>query len=131
MDRYDRIIRDVQRKTEEELLRWEVVAAGRYSTVLLNPHRVVRAFKAEYFVGGRDYTLLFTEKKIDTHDEFGDSTEVCGFELFILDLDQQVVLSLYEGLVDRDDLLRLSGLIDAHNDRVKTFFEAFGEPGAA
>jgi hypothetical protein len=97
----------------------------------LNAFRVIRAFKAEYPVGNKSYGLLFVERRVDYHDDFGDSTEGYGFELFILDEDRQIVLSLYEGIVDRDDLLRLSGLIDEHNDRVKQFFSAFDEPGAA
>ena len=131
MDRYDRIIRDIRQKTDDEIIRWKVVNADRYSDVLLNTYRVLRAFAADYLIGEKTYKLLFVERKIDFHDELGDSTEAYGFELFVLDEDGQIVLSLYEGVVDRDDLLRLSGLIDEHNDRVKNFFDAFDESGAA
>jgi len=131
MDRYDRIIRDVRQRTDDEAIRWRVVNADRYSDVLLNSLRVIRAFAAEYPVGAKKYDLLFVERKVDLHDDFGDSTEGYGFELFVLDEDGQIVLSLYERVVDRDDLLKLSGLIDEHNDRVKNFFNAFDEFGAA
>jgi hypothetical protein len=131
MDRYDRIILDIQQKTDEEVIYWKVVNADRYSSVVMNTFRVIRAFTADYTVGEKKYDLLFVERKVDYHDDFGDSTEGYGFELFILDEDVQIVLSLYDGVVDRDDLLKLSGLIDAHNDRVKNFFEAFDEAGAA
>jgi hypothetical protein len=131
MDRYDRIIRDVQQKTDDETIRWMVVNAERYSDVLLNTYRVLRAFTADYRVGKKGYVLLFVERKVDSHDDFGDSAEGYGFELFVLDEDGQIVLALSEGVVDRDDLLKLSGLIDEHNDRVKDFFNAFDEPGAA
>jgi hypothetical protein len=97
----------------------------------LNASRVIRAFTADYPVGTKQYTLLFVERRIDLHDEFGESAESYGYELFVLDRDGQIVLSLYDGVVDRDDPLRLAGLIDEQNDRVKDFFEAFGEPGAA
>src|SRR3954447_22054518 len=112
MDRYDRIIRDVQQKTDDESIQWKVVDPDRYSSVMLNIWRVLRAFTADYPVGKKDYVLLFVEKKVEYHDDFGGSTEGYDFELFVLDEDGQIVLSLYEGLVDRDDLLRLSGLID-------------------
>lgn len=130
MDRYDRIIRDVQQKTDDEIIHWTVVNADRYSDVILNSFKVIRAFSAAYPVGQRQYELLFVERRVDQHDDFGYSTEGHGFELFILDEDRQIVLSLFDGVVDRDDLLRLSGLIDEHNDRVKQFFSAFEEPGA-
>ncbi len=131
MDRYDRIVRDIQQKTDDEAIHWKVVNADRYSSVLMNPFRVIRAFTADYPIGGKKYDLLFVERKVDYHDDFGDLAEGYGFDLFILDEEGQIVLSLYEGVVDRDDLLKLSGLIDEHNDRVKDFFEAFDEAGAA
>lgn len=131
MDKYNRIIHDVQCKTEDEAIRWKLVNADRYAGILLNTIRVIRAFSADYPIGKKNFTLLYVERKVDTHDDFGDSSEKYGFELFVLDQDGQIVLSLYEGLVDRDDLLRLSGLIDEHNDKVKDFFEAFDESGAA
>ncbi len=131
MDRYDRIIRDIQQKTDDEVIHWKVANADRYSSVLMNTFRVLRVFTADYPIGEKKYDLLFVERKIDYHDDFGYSSEGYGFELFILDEDGQIVLSLYEGVVDRDDLLKLSGLIDEHNDRVKSFFEAFDEPGVA
>lgn len=131
MDRYDRIIRDIQQKTDDEVIQWSVVDAERFSNVLMNAFRVIRAFKAAYPVGAKRFDLLFVEKKVDFHEPYADSTEGFGFELFVLDADGQIVLPLYEGVVDRDDLLKLSGLIEGHNDRVKSFFEAFDESGAA
>jgi hypothetical protein len=131
MDRYDRIIRDIQQKTDSELIRWKVVSSDQHSGILLNAFQIVRTLAAEYPIGKRKYDLLFVERKVDFHDEFGDSTEGYGCELLVLDEDGQMVLSLYEGVVDRDDLLKLAGLIDEHNDRVKNFFEAFDESGAA
>ena len=131
MDRYNRILDDIRRKTDDEVICWKVVNADRYSDVLLNPHRVIRAFLAPYNIGGKTYNLLFVERKTDFHDDFDPLTEGFGYDLFILDDDGQIVVSLYEGVVDRDDLLRLSGLIDEHNDRAQNFFRAFDESGAA
>ena len=130
MDQFDRIIRDVQAKTGDEMIRWDVVNAANYSHILLNVSRVIRAFKADYPIREREYGLLFVERRVDNRDEFGDSSESHGFELFILDGDGQLVLSLYEGVVDREDLLRLASFIDDHNDRVRSFFEAFNGSGA-
>src|SRR5438094_157481 len=100
MDRYDRLIRDVQQKTENESIRWEVVNAGLYKKILLNIDTVVRAFTAEYPVGNRKYTLLLTVGKKHILNEYLPSTDAYNPELFILDIDGQVVLSLYDGLVD-------------------------------
>ncbi len=131
MDRYDRLIRDVQQKTDDQRIRWKVGNPDRFADVVLNSSRVIRAFTADYPIGTNQYILLFVERRIDLHDEFGEPAESYGCELFVLDREGQLVLSLYEGVVDRDDLLRLAGLIDQHNDRVSDFFRAFEESGAA
>jgi hypothetical protein len=131
MDRFDRIIRDIQQKTDDEVIHWRAVSAERYSNVVLNTFRVIRAFSADYRIANKEYELVFIERKIDYHDDFSYSTEGRGFELFVLGEGGQLVVSLYDGVVDRDDLLRLAGLIDAHNELVKQFFDAFDEPGAA
>jgi hypothetical protein len=131
MDRFDCIIRDIQQKTDDETIRWKAVSAERYSGVVLNTARVIRAFSADYRVANKEYELVFIERKIDYHDDFSFLTEGRGFELFVLGDGGQLVLSLFDGVVDRDDLLRLAGLIDAHNELVKQFFDAFDEPGAA
>jgi hypothetical protein len=125
MDRYEQIIRDIQRKTEERLIQWKAVQAEIYSYVLLNSNRVLRSFEAEYPVGGKPYSLLFVERRIDHHDEFGGPMEARDLRVFVLDDRGRTVVSLYDGVVDRDDLLRLSGLVDENNDLTKTFFDAF------
>jgi hypothetical protein len=98
-------------KTDSEVIDWKVVSSDQHSGILLNAFQVVRTFAADYPIGKRKYELLFVERKADFQDEFGDSTEGYGFELLIMDEDQQIVLSLDEGVVDRDDQLKLSGLI--------------------
>ena len=133
MDRYDRVIRDVQQKTDEDLLRWEVVRPESHSKILMNADHVLRAYRADYGVGGKSYVLLFVERKVDRDDEFGFGYPIGGssFELFIVEEDGEIVLRLFDGAVDRDDLTKLAGLIEEHNDRVKGFFAAFDEPGVA
>lgn len=131
MDRFDRVMHDVLRKTDDREILWRVVDAGRYSGILLNVNRIIRAFLAEYLVGLETYNLLFLERKIDLRDEFGEFEEAISLELLVLDKDGQIVLHLYDGIVERADLLRLSGLIDDRNDRTSQFFAAFDQSGAA
>ncbi len=130
MDRYDRTIHDVQRKTDEKIMHWKMVRSDRHSNILVNARRVIRLFEADYSVGPNKYLLLFVERKTDFRDELGDLNEGYGFELFVLDSDGQIMVSLYDGVVERDDLLKLSWLIDAYNDRTPEFLAAFDESGA-
>jgi hypothetical protein len=131
MDRYDRIIRDVQERTDEDRLSWSVVNPARYEKVLVNPHRIIRAFTASYTLGLKVYNLLFVARRNEVHDESGDLIEGRVFELLVLDVAGDIVLQLYDGIVDRDDLWRLSSLIDEHNDKAKGFFAAFEETDVA
>ncbi len=131
MDRYDRIIRDIQSRTAQESLRWKVLRPLQYPLVVTNLDRVLRAFEGNYVLKGREYRLAFVEKRVDVHDEFNNNIESRGYELFVLDEEGLVVLPIYPGLVDRRDLLKLAGLIDAHNDLARDFFRAFDEPNVA
>ncbi len=128
MLRYGAVIGDIVQKTRDEMIEWKLVKHDFYSQFLLNPHRVIRAYKAPYNLAKKEYELLFVERRAPSYDDFDDSGESYEYELFVLDRhDGEVVLSLYNGVVDRDQLLVLSGLIESHNDRVQSFFEAFNQ----
>jgi hypothetical protein len=132
MDRYIRVIRDVQGKTEEGLLDWKAVSGGKYWKGVINPDRVIRAYYVEYgLAGGKEYVLLFVERRLESYDDYGDTFERIAYELHVLDHEGELVLPLYEGVVDRDDLIRLASLIEEHNDRAKSFFAAFDGNTAA
>src|SRR5262249_13787242 len=119
MDQYDRVIRDIQRRTSDGVLQWAVVSPSRYERILTRADRVVRAFRADYPLGMKEYSLLFVQRKTESHDELGYLTETIDCELYVLDRDGEIVLPLYDGVVERGDLSTLAGLIDAYNDRVK------------
>lgn len=125
MDRYERIIRDVQERTEEDRLLWRLERPAACARILMNPDRVLRVYTADYDLAGSSYRLLFAERRTEFHDDFGEVFEGYGFELFVLGMDGEIVIPLYEGVVDRTDLLRLAALVDEHNDRARDFFAAF------
>jgi hypothetical protein len=125
MNRFDRVIQDIQQKTANAELKWVIVSPGRFERVLIEPDRVLRAAAADYDLGGKKFLLLFAEKKADYFDDFGGVREGRDFQLLILDQDGEIVLSFFDGVVDRDDLIKLAALIDDHNDRAREFFAAF------
>jgi hypothetical protein len=131
MDRYERIIHDVQQKTEEGAVQWKVVTPGLHGRVLMSPDRVVRACRADYRLAQKNYTLLFVERRVDRYGESAEPLELTAFELLVLDKDGEIVIPLYDGLVDFDDLAKLAGLIAERNDRAKEFFAAFDGTSAA
>jgi hypothetical protein len=90
-----------------------------------------RAFEADDPVGGKDDVPLFVERRVESPGDFGHVSEGYGFELFVLDEEGEIAVSLYERVVARDDLLKLSGWIEERNDRARAFFASFDESGAA
>lgn len=127
MDRYERLIRDVLQKTGDEILRWQVASLDDLSRVILNADRVIRVYRSSYSLGGQIYRLVFVEKRDLFSDAYGDSYEAPSFEVIVLDQDGEIVLRLYDGVVERDDLAYLAALIEEHNDRTRSFFAAFDE----
>jgi len=132
MDRYDRFILDILRKTEARELDWRVVPPGEISHAVLNPDRILRAYLADYPLQGRNYRLYFIEKRVEFLNEFaGPYREVLGFEVVVLDVDEAIVLTLYNGVVEAEDLWKLSSLIKACNDRAEVLLSAFDDTDAA
>lgn len=125
MDRYDLVIRDIQEQTEGGALRWRNVAPSTWEHAL-NTGRTLRAYRADYALGDEEYELLFVDRKAERHEEYADRPAGRRtFEVLILDRDGEVALSLYEGAVDGDDLVRLAVLIEGRDDRTEEFFAAF------
>lgn len=125
MDRYERIIRDIWTKTKESDLNWVVVPVSQVERFLGNPSEVLRAFEAHYNLKGKAYELLFAERRTEVLDEYDRSFERFSYRLLVLGHDGEIVLDLFEGLVDREDLLRLAAEISDRNDRAREFFDAF------
>ncbi|HEX6987480.1 MAG TPA: hypothetical protein VF170_19025 [Planctomycetaceae bacterium] len=125
MDRYERVLRDIKGKTEAGLLSWVPESPHRYNSVVFNPDRVIRLFRADYTLGDSDYRLVFVERKRSEHDEYGDPVETLEIELLVLDAAENLVFPLTEGYVDREDLLTLASAIAEANDGARRFFDAF------
>jgi hypothetical protein len=133
MDRYDRLMNDILEKTAAGALRWTVMARQDYDQALAIPDGVRRIFRADYLLGDQSYRLCFVKSRTKRFGDFGAVHEVSEIEIHVLNQDNRVALVLVDvdGLVERDDLLRLSGLIDANNEQTREFFEAFDRSGAA
>lgn len=131
MDRYDRIMRDVIERTENGLLRWGRAPRNFIQNCVLNPDQVFLAHWSDYDLSGQIYHLLFAEKRYGTKDSFGRTVETTRNELIVLDTGNEAVLSLFDGLVDREDLAQLASAIFEHNEHTKQFFEAFDAASVA
>ena len=131
MDRYDRIMADLIAKTEDGSLRWKVFNHRDLQGVLPVIDGVRRVFIAVYSLGNAGYRLFFVESRLKRIGDFGTVSEVPDYEIYIVNSNDEVAQILIDGLVERDDLLRLSGAIDAYNEQAQEFFDAFDRSGVA
>lgn len=130
MNQYTQVIQDIRKKTENNLLNWNHVPIKEYERFIVNVHRVVFAFSANYKLGDKEYRLLFLEKKWENMDDFSFPDNGIEYELFVLD-DEDIVVSFVEGVVDPAELIRLSGAVKEKNAKSKAFFKSFLERESA
>ena len=129
MDKYERFLRDVIDRTEEDKLRWSTGLPQRAGRFLYNYDDIVRSFSCEYRLGGKSYTLAFVEKKIQRPDEWGQNFDVFDGELLVVDDDGgELVVRIDDALVEAEDLNHLISLVTERNALTREFFAAFEDP---
>jgi hypothetical protein len=111
-------------KTVNESIGWEVVSPYRYERIIANPDAVVRAYESRLDLKGKAYPVLTVEKKNWAHDDYGQEFERLDIEVYVMNSDYNLIFPIYEGLVDRDDLLKLISAISDTSDQSKEFFDA-------
>jgi hypothetical protein len=127
MDKYDATLRRVYTETCEGRLQWEAVAPTSYGQIVLNADRAIRAVRTEMPLKDKRFPLLFVEKKELRHDAYGEPYDALVHELFVLDANHNLLLPLYDGLVDRKELSALAAAIFDESAEARAFFEALSE----
>ncbi len=131
MERYDRLMNDVEGKTSAGMIRWVDARKDPLPDIVPNTRRMIRAFRAPYDLAQRQYALLFVEWKTWYDDGYGGETEGRDRRLYVLDAAGDVVLEIDDRLADAHDLARLGATIVETSDRTKEFFAALDASGAA
>jgi hypothetical protein len=132
MDEFDRVIRDIQQKTADDVLRWRAVPTPKVRELGVYAPRLISAHRAEYRLGKEKYEILFLERATDPVEDLNDeASERTVLEAYVLGGEGEIVLRLYSGVVETKDLIRLASLIEGHNEQVKEFFDAFERANAA
>ena len=72
-----------------------------------------------------EYDLVFVEKKTPTIDENDIQFERLGYELNVLNDDGDLLIPMYDGLVDREDLFRLAAAISDNCSDANEFFNSY------
>lgn len=129
MDKYEQTLDRVLRETLEGKLTWEMVSPGCFSEILVDPDRVVRTWAAKFQLGDKSFPLLFIERKVLLHNEYGEPYDNLESELCVLDKVDRPLLRIYDGLVDRTVLKTLGDVIADSNESTKEFFRALAETG--
>ena len=122
LEKYDQALFRIEDETTSGRLNWTLAGPGSYRDLVVNPERVLRCLTAELELAGKRFPLLFVEKKDPRHGEFGDMYEAVVHELLVLDAAGRLIVPLYDGVVDRNDLARLGDLIADSSGAAREFF---------
>ena len=129
MDKYERFVRDVIERTEDDSLRWSTRLPRRVGRFVYNYDDIVRSFSCEYPLGDQVYTLAFIEKKVQRINEWGHGFEAFDGELLVVDGDGgELVVRIDSSLVEAEDLNHLISLVTERNELTREFFAAFEDP---
>ena len=124
MDKYDQTMRKVIAGTQDNEIKWKSASPNPYHRIITNVDMVVRCFTAKMTIKDSEYDLVFVEKKTFAMDENGIQFEKLGYELNVLNDGGELVVPIYEGLVDREDLFRLASVVSDSNADANDFFDA-------
>jgi len=112
------ILIDIIKRTKSNEMKWRLVDNSKWDSFIFNSQFTFRKFETSYEPKQREYTLVFSEKKLpDPGDDYG--SDRYQPELLIF-LGNKLVATMDENNVERDDLMRLINLIDSNNEDLKS-----------
>lgn len=125
MDKYDLLISDVIKKTQEGTIKWSSVPIDRYAGYIFQSPFVYQVFMSKYPKEGHTYTLVFVKKKIPSHNEdFEMYVEKHFVELLIID-EGVLIVTLDDSYVSESDIRTLALEIEDKNQAAKNLFKGF------
>lgn len=125
MDKYDKLFEDIEKKTTNGDLAWEVTSPAPYANLIFNNNYAFRAFECEYRPeGGNLYTVVMVEKKVPSYDDYEREYDRWVVEILILRGDE-LVFTLTDNFVDEKKLFDLCNYVESHSDEARDLFAPF------
>jgi len=125
MDKYDLFMKDVIAKTGAGSLKWNVVSPGKYSEFIFQSPYAYQAFATQYSKDGHNYTLVFVNKKMPSHNEdFDIVVEKHSSEILVIE-NGVLILTLNDSYVSEHDIVSLALEIEDKSQAARDLFKGF------
>ena len=122
MNKYEKLFAEIAKKTEKNEIEWKQVKKSAHADLIFNPDMVFRQYSGELKKGNDTYEVVFLEKKTDdpVHD-FAYQRYIP--EIMIIDDKNELLVTITDSVIEKDDMLGLLQAIEEKNDRVKKLFD--------
>ncbi|QOJ24799.1 MAG: hypothetical protein HRU78_15065 [Gammaproteobacteria bacterium] len=122
MNKYEKLFAEIAKKTEKNEIEWKQVKKSAHADLIFNPDMVFRQYSGELKKGNDTYEVVFLEKKTDdpVHD-FAYQRYIP--EIMIIDDKNELLVTITDSVIEKDDMLGLLQDIEEKNDRVKKLFD--------
>ncbi len=122
MNKYEKLFAEIAEKTEKNEIEWKQVKKSAHADLIFNPDMVFRQYSGELKKGNDTYEVVLVEKKTDdpVHD-FAYQRYIP--EIMIIDDKNELLVTITDSVIEKEDMLCLVQTIEEKNDRVKKLFD--------
>lgn len=122
MNKYEKLFADIAEQTRTDEIKWKQTRKDAHSDLIFNPDLTYRQYSGEYKKGNNTFEVVFVEKKYDdpVHDF---AYQKYASEILIVDDKNELVVTLTDSVIAKDDMIDLVKSIEGKNDRSKNLFE--------
>lgn len=118
MNKYEKLFEDISNKTDSGEIKWRQINKSAHADLIFNPDMAFRQYSGEYTKDGETYEVVFVEKKADdpVHDFVYQRYMP---EILIIDEDKELLVTLTDSIIEKDQLIDLVKNIEGKNDKTK------------
>ena len=122
MNKYEKLFEDITEKTNSDEIKWKQISKSAHSDLIFNPDMSFRQYAGEYQKGDETYEVVFVEKKADdpAHDY---AYQKYAPEVLVIDENNELLVTLTDSVIDKDEMIDLVKSIEEKNDRAKKLFD--------
>lgn len=122
MNKYEKLFSEIAEKTKKNEIKWKQIRKSAHADLIFNPDMVYRQYSGELKKGSDTYEVVFIEKKTD------DPIHDFAFqrympEIMIIDDKNELLVTITDSVIEKDDMIALVQAINEKNDRVKKLFD--------
>lgn len=122
MNKYEKLFEEIMDKTESGEIKWKQINKSAHSDLIFNAQFAFRQYSGKLEKNDESFEVIFVEKKTEdpAHDFAYDKYIP---EILIVDQNNELLITLTDSVIERDQMLELVGRIEEKNDKIKKLFE--------